>query len=74
MARHTLSNVHTTLTTEATFSGTGYNSTNVDSNAALIVVGNKFLNLPYPAGTTDKYAFGPFHGSDTPSGRSRNLA
>ncbi|KAB8213305.1 hypothetical protein BDV33DRAFT_69402 [Aspergillus novoparasiticus] len=62
-----VSNVHTTLTTEATFSGTGYNSTNVDSNAALIVVGNKFLNLPYPAGTTDKYAFGPFHGSDTPS-------
>ncbi|BAE54650.1 unnamed protein product [Aspergillus oryzae RIB40] len=62
-----VSNVPTTLTAEATFSGTGYNSANIDSNAALIVVGNKFLDLPYPAGTTDKYAFSPFHGSDTPS-------
>lgn len=65
-----VSNVHTELTAEATFSGTGYNSADVDSNAALTVVGNKFLNLPYPVGTTDKYAFAPFHGSNTPSGKS----
>ncbi|KAB8259372.1 hypothetical protein BDV32DRAFT_59412 [Aspergillus pseudonomiae] len=69
-----VSDVDTKLTAEATFSGTGYGSAKVDSNAALTVVGNKFLNLPYPVGTTDKYAFVPFHGSDTPSASNTILS
>ncbi|KAE8413140.1 hypothetical protein BDV36DRAFT_39644 [Aspergillus pseudocaelatus] len=69
-----VSNVHTELRAEATFSGTGYSSEDVDSNAALTVVGNKFLNLPHPVGTTDKYAFTPFHGSNTPSASNTILS
>ncbi|KAE8374693.1 hypothetical protein BDV26DRAFT_295753 [Aspergillus bertholletiae] len=61
-----VSDVHTKLIAEATLSGADYDSANVDSNAALTVVGNKFLNLPYPIGTTDKYAFAPFRGPNTP--------
>ncbi|KAE8394117.1 hypothetical protein BDV23DRAFT_179921 [Aspergillus alliaceus] len=62
-----ISNVSTKLAAQAAFNGTGYNSTKVDSNAALTIVGSKFLNLPHPVGTTDQYAFPPFRKSEAVS-------
>ncbi|KAF7585421.1 hypothetical protein BBP40_010964 [Aspergillus hancockii] len=62
-----LDHVSTILTAQAAFNGANYISAEVDSNTALTVVGNKFLNLSLPTGTTDKYAFPPFRGSEATS-------
>ncbi|GFN19432.1 hypothetical protein AtubIFM55763_005820 [Aspergillus tubingensis] len=55
-----LKDVPTTLTTQASFNGAGYNGSKVDGTAAMVVAGAWWLNLSYPLGSTDKYAFQPF--------------
>lgn len=55
-----MKDVPTTLTTQASFDGAGYNGVKVDGTAAMVVAGAWWLNLSHPLGSTDKYAFQPF--------------
>ncbi|PYH96857.1 hypothetical protein BO71DRAFT_396652 [Aspergillus ellipticus CBS 707.79] len=50
----------TSLAAQAHFNGAEYDSSMVDGAPAMTVAGTWWLGLPYPVGTTDKYAFQPF--------------
>ncbi|PWY77270.1 hypothetical protein BO94DRAFT_498710 [Aspergillus sclerotioniger CBS 115572] len=52
--------VPTTLHTQASFNAAGYDGAKVDGTAAMVVAGAWWLDLSYPVGSTDKYAFQPF--------------
>ncbi|KAI2818566.1 hypothetical protein CBS115989_5050 [Aspergillus niger] len=59
-----MKDVPTTLMTQASFDAAGFNGSKVDGTAAMVVAGAWWLNLPYPLGSTDRYAFQPFTTSD----------
>ncbi|GKZ37496.1 hypothetical protein AbraIFM66950_009046 [Aspergillus brasiliensis] len=59
-----MEDVPTTLKTQASFDGAGYNGSKVDGTAAMVVAGAWWLGLPHPLGSTDKYAFQPFTTSE----------
>ncbi|PWY69494.1 hypothetical protein BO70DRAFT_365747 [Aspergillus heteromorphus CBS 117.55] len=60
--------IPTVLEAQAIFNGTMYNGSMVDATAAMTVAGTRWLGLPHPVGTTEKYAFQPFTTSNTPLG------
>ncbi|RAK99633.1 DUF3433 domain-containing protein [Aspergillus ibericus CBS 121593] len=55
-----MDHVPTTLHTQASFNAATFNGTMVDGTAAMVVAGAWWLDLPYPVGSTDQYAFQPF--------------
>ncbi|CAK41549.1 uncharacterized protein An13g01490 [Aspergillus niger] len=67
-----MKDVPTTLMTQASFDAAGFNGSKVDGTAAMVVAGAWWLNLPYPLGSTDRYAFQPFTTSDKKLGTVAN--
>ncbi|PYI10640.1 hypothetical protein BO78DRAFT_305655 [Aspergillus sclerotiicarbonarius CBS 121057] len=55
-----MDDVPTTLHAQASFNAAGYDAAKVDGTAAMVVAGAWWLDLPYPVGSTDQYAFQPF--------------
>lgn len=68
-----MKDVPTTLMTQASFDAAGFNGSKVDGTAAMVVAGAWWLNLPYPLGSTDRYAFQPFTTSDKKLGGTQLL-
>lgn len=58
------------LVAHTEFSGAGYDATTVDANPALTIASVYGLGQPWPAGTTDKYAFQSFNAAFPSRGMS----